>query len=225
MELFVISGGLSGLGAELVRASWERGCLPVVVGRNVSRDAPAAIQHIPFGRIEQLNEGSLMRGLEHFTPPYCERITLCLNAGVIEPLGRVETLDLEKMNVAVNINYVWPMHLTHGMLNFVGKRQIPLRIILISTGAAGKAIKNWSVYCSSKAAIEHFIHCVAIDHPEVVCVSIDPGAVATTMQETIAKWESDFGDGNAGRAELKTPRLAAREVLFKSGFWGGQSEL
>lgn len=215
----MVSGGLSGLGVELVRAGWERGCVPLVVGRHVNRETPEVLSQIPFRRVERGEYPATQDLLSESVPKDCTQITLCLNAATIEPLGKAGDLNAEKVKQAIEVNFLWPIELVQQFLNIAAERQLPLRIVLITTGAASKAIKDWSIYCSTKAAVEHFIRCVAVDYPSVPCRAIDPGLIDTPMQEFLTSWEAkDPGVVPASR-NLRPPREVAKRVLDETGFW------
>jgi len=220
VESFVISGGLSGLGAELVKASWERGCRPVIVGRNVRRPVPESIRDIPVECVERGDYETTKNLLNEKIPAMCSQITVCLNAATIEPLGRLGDLDTAKIHQAVDVNYVWQVELVRQALTISESRAIPMRVILITSGAAAQAIKGWSIYCSTKAAIEHFIRCVALDYPAVPCLAIDPGLIDTPMQETLAAWRSIESDAKSLGGLLRSPCDVAQTVLDQTEFWG-----
>jgi NAD(P)-dependent dehydrogenase (short-subunit alcohol dehydrogenase family) len=66
-------------------------------------------------------------------------------------------------------------------------------ILNISSGAANTAIDGWSVYCSTKAALDMFSKVIAEEKSGVKVLSIAPGKVDTEMQSKIRKSnEKDF---------------------------------
>jgi NAD(P)-dependent dehydrogenase (short-subunit alcohol dehydrogenase family) len=60
------------------------------------------------------------------------------------------------------------------------------RIMHVSSGAGRKAHAGWSVYCATKAALDHHARAVALDRmPTLRISSVAPGAVDTDMQAEI----------------------------------------
>lgn len=63
-----------------------------------------------------------------------------------------------------------------------------MQIINISSLAALKTFDCWSVYCSLKAARDHFLRVVAAENPHVKCLSWAPGPLnGTDMIPQVAK--------------------------------------
>jgi hypothetical protein len=60
------------------------------------------------------------------------------------------------------------------------------RILHISSGAASSAYPGWSVYCASKAALDHHARAVQLDAQAGVRIcSLAPGVIDTDMQAQI----------------------------------------
>ncbi len=60
------------------------------------------------------------------------------------------------------------------------------RILHISSGAGRSAYPGWSVYCATKAALDHHARAVALDAQEGVRIcSLAPGVIDTGMQAEI----------------------------------------
>jgi benzil reductase ((S)-benzoin forming) len=83
-----------------------------------------------------------------------DEIYLINNAGVINPIvpvGKIEEYELEN-SISVNLK---PAVL---LTNFILKnyRDRKLTFLNISSGAANRVIRNWSLYCSSKAFNQMF---------------------------------------------------------------------
>jgi NAD(P)-dependent dehydrogenase (short-subunit alcohol dehydrogenase family) len=55
-------------------------------------------------------------------------------------------------------------------------------IILVSTGAAVRAIKGMSPYCLSKVALKMFGDLISVEYPNIGTLSVTPGMVDTDMQ-------------------------------------------
>ncbi|KAL9651207.1 hypothetical protein ABK040_008278 [Willaertia magna] len=111
------------------------------------------------------------------------------NAGVlgpIKPLAELQTDELQKeLQRVFQINVFSIFELVNVALPEL--RKTKGRIICISSGAAHKAIHGWSLYCTSKAALNHFCFCLAEEEKEneVGIISLSPGVIDTDMQKYI----------------------------------------
>ena len=95
---------------------------------------------------------------------------------------------------------------------------MPTRVAHISSGAGRRPLAGWSVYCATKAAVDHHAVTVAAeDHDGVRIVAIRPGVVDTDMQGDIRASEgfplrADFV-AMKERGQLTSAADAARAVL------------
>lgn len=115
------------------------------------------------------------------------RIDLLVNnAGVIDPIARIEHATPEGWSQAVDINLKGVFHCTRAVVPHL-KRAGGGTIINISSGAATSALEGWSHYSSTKAAVLMFTRCVHKEEAEngIRCVGLSPGTVATDVQRQI----------------------------------------
>lgn len=107
------------------------------------------------------------------------------NAGVIEPVARIEHADPEAWGQAIDINL-------KGTFNGI-RAALPLMegrggtIIGISSGAATNALEGWSHYCASKAGalmLTRALH-TEMGTRGIRALGLSPGTVATQMQVEI----------------------------------------
>jgi len=80
-------------------------------------------------------------------------------------------------------------------------------IVNISSGASLKAVPAYNFYCMSKAALDHFTRCLAVDlGPKGVRVnSVNPGAVGETELATRQGWDPEVIKGVMQQAEQAYP--------------------
>ena len=109
------------------------------------------------------------------------------NAGVIEPISRMETADPEGWSHAVDINL---KGVFYGM-----RAALPVMvdngggtILTVSSGAAHNPIEGWSHYCSSKAGAAMLTACADKEMQDkgIRAMGLSPGTVATQMQREIS---------------------------------------
>jgi benzil reductase ((S)-benzoin forming) len=150
-----------------------------------------------------------------------EPAVLIHNAGAVEPIGAVGTLDPDRLAATVQLNLLAPMLLTNAFLAAAGPSR-PVRILFISSGAAGRVIGGWATYCATKAGGEMFFDAVAAqyaDDDRVTVSNVNPGVMDTDMQAVLrATTDAYFPDrpryvGLSKRGELPSPTTVARRII------------
>lgn len=112
-------------------------------------------------------------------------VLLLNNAGTVEPIGPAGSLDPAAITRAVALNVTAPMLLANAVIAATAARA-DRRILHVSSGAARKPYAGWSVYCATKAALDHHARSVAADAvPGVRIASVAPGVIDTDMQNTL----------------------------------------
>jgi NAD(P)-dependent dehydrogenase (short-subunit alcohol dehydrogenase family) len=124
-----------------------------------------------------------------------KRALLVNNAGVIQPIGPLQTQDASQIARAITVNVAAAFMLSAGFVQAtsqLGER----RILHVSSGAGRKPYAGWSIYCSTKAAMDHHARCVALDSTTNLRIaSVAPGVVDTEMQAEIrASTDEQFPD-------------------------------
>jgi benzil reductase ((S)-benzoin forming) len=113
------------------------------------------------------------------------------NAFTIGKLSRIAELKNKDVVDAINTNFISSFLLIKSFINITKSLIVKKKIINISSGAAHKSIDGWSLYCSTKSAMEIFINSINIEYSNFFCVNIDPGVMNTEMQTNIR----NFKDG------------------------------
>lgn len=204
----IVTGSSRGLGAALVVGLEERGWEVLGIarrgGEQVDLSDPTAVA-------AWLDSGILERFLDGAT-----EILLVNNAGVLGPATPAGPQDPALVTAAVNVNVTAPILLTNAILALRG--DVPLRIAHVSSGAGRSPVPGWSVYCATKAAVDHHAVTVAAEQLDGVRIAaIAPGVVDTGMQAEI-RGSTDF-PGREGFIDLKeqgrllTPQASAARLL------------
>jgi benzil reductase ((S)-benzoin forming) len=156
-------------------------------------------------------------------PVQADEITLINNAGVVEPVKPLGKSNAEEIRSHININFVAPAILSNEFIKESSGINCKKTIINISSGAAEKPYYGWSMYCSSKAALNMLTQAVgleqgSVDDP-VKIIAIAPGVIDTSMQEKIRNVDLDdfpmkprftkLYDDN----KLVDPIVAAKQIL------------
>ncbi len=108
------------------------------------------------------------------------------NAGIIDPIGHLATIDPEAYSHTIDINLKGVMHGMRAALPGM-IAQGSGTIINISSGAAHGPVEGWAAYCSSKAGA---LMLTGVGDKEargagVRVLGLSPGTVATDMQREI----------------------------------------
>lgn len=107
------------------------------------------------------------------------------NAGVLQPIGPLQTQRAELVWRAVSVNVAAVCALSAAFVQETSSAR-ERRILHVSSGAGRKPYAGWSIYCATKAAIDQHARCVALDRtPNLLISSVAPGVVDTEMQAEI----------------------------------------
>jgi benzil reductase ((S)-benzoin forming) len=224
MNLYIVTGTTRGLGAALAAALAEDPAnelialssapdAPVPGGARLQVDlADARALEAAFDRIEQR-----IRGKRY------ERAVLVNNAGIVAPVGPLESSDPLAIERSVAVNLVAPLLLMRRFLRATEGVALLRRIVNISSGAARRPIAGWAAYCATKAGLEMASRVIALDakarHKPVEIASLAPGVVDTGMQaEVRAAPREDFPDlerflALQAEGKLRSAEAVARDIL------------
>ena len=150
-----------------------------------------------------------------------EAVYFVNNASIIEPIVKIEDLDETAMDNTISVNIKSTMLITKFLLeNF---KTNALTFVNISSGAANRAISNWSLYCSSKAFIQMFFNTAESEYKQHRFFNIDPGVMDTNMQKSLR--DSDFPDVENFKdlqkeGQLKLPNDVAEDILKTIHIYG-----
>lgn len=146
------------------------------------------------------------------------------NAGVLEPIGEFEKVDGKRAKECFDINFFavfcWCQRLMPSLEKCHEQAGMKARILNVSSGAATKAYRGWSVYCASKAALNMLTQSMAYEHPSVISLAIRPGVVDTEMQQLIRERGEDAMKSDHAKfinlwekGELLHPRVPAELMI------------
>ncbi|KAI0719591.1 short-chain dehydrogenase [Cerioporus squamosus] len=113
--------------------------------------------------------------------------SLILNAGVLEPFGRVDSSEvtIEHWKEVFDINFFSLVIAVRAALPHLRKSALGGRVVFMSSGAAIGHIPAWAPYNASKAAMNSLCGTLAVEEPQLTFVAIRPGVVETDMQTAI----------------------------------------
>ncbi|MGH1428634.1 MAG: SDR family oxidoreductase [Arenicella sp.] len=108
------------------------------------------------------------------------------NAGIIDPISRLDESKPEEWSRAIDINIKGVYNGMHAVIPPM-RQQGHGVIVNLSSGAANNALEGWSHYCTSKAAVKMLTMSGHKEYAEsgITVVGLSPGTVATDMMSTI----------------------------------------
>lgn len=220
----IVTGHTRGLGAAIAEILLAHGADVLAISRQ--RNAELAARHpdtlheieLDLADLPRLTEWLSGDALRSFTAG-AGRVLLVNNAGVLAPVGSLADQDAAAVARAVSVNVAAPLMLAAAVAK-EGAASGDTRIVHISSGAARNAYPGWSIYCATKAALDHHARAVALDGNAALRIcSVAPGVVDTDMQAEIRgtdlgrfpmreRFEALKRDG-----QLATPEESARKLV------------
>ncbi len=165
----------------------------------------------------------LLEWLQQWDPSEFASATLINNAGVIGHLGPMTPQNDQLLQQTLAINLEAPMQLTAAFLTATRAWAAPKKIVNISSGLGRRAMAGSSMYCASKAGLDHYSRCVALEEASLPngarIVSLAPGVIDTDMQSDLrAGDQSQFPEREnfvnlKATGALASPQEAAARVL------------
>lgn len=234
----IVTGASRGLGKTIAAEAAKMGANVVLAARSVDALQAAAAEinaaggaalAVPGDVGEEADCQAIIQGavsrFQHID-------ALVNNAGVIEPIHRIEEASLMEWQQNWVTNFLGPVMLSKLALPYLRERGG--RVVNISSGAAMRAIAGWGAYSTAKAAIDHLTRILAAEEPLVTALSVRPGIIDTEMQAAIRKKgketmdESDYNrlyglyeQGKMATAE-GPGRAIARLALSAPHAWSGE---
>jgi benzil reductase ((S)-benzoin forming) len=188
MNYYFITGHSRGIGRAVSEALLEE---PHHVVYGISRTADWT--HVRLKAVSMdLSDPAAVNGWEFPGLEDAESIVLFNNAGTLGEVKYCGGLRDGVAEAALQVNLVAPVVLANKFLRAYERRGVPLVIVNVSSGAASSAIDGWSLYCASKAGLDHFSRTVAAEleiagKTHIRIFSVAPGIVDTAMQDEIRK--------------------------------------
>ncbi|MDI3513377.1 MAG: hypothetical protein PWP40_606 [Rhodocyclaceae bacterium] len=190
----IVTGHSRGLGAAVAEELLERGIAVLGVAR--SGNPELAARHgdsLAEVALDLTDSGALVAwlagGALDAWAADAGRLLLVNNAGTLQPMGALPLQGVEAVARAVTVNVAAPLLLAAAFARAgadVGGRARERRVLHVSSGAARKPYAGWSVYCATKAALDHHARAVQADAtPGLRICALAPGVIDTGMQGEI----------------------------------------
>jgi NADP-dependent 3-hydroxy acid dehydrogenase YdfG len=186
----IVTGHSRGLGEGIASALLKRGVRVLGVSRRgndtlATRHGPT-LEEVQLDLSDSHATATWLRGdaLRAFVDG-ADVAILVNNAGLLQPIGALQDQDATDAWRAVSVNVGAALALSAAFVQATAHCH-DRRILHISSGAGRKAYAGWSVYCATKAALDHHARAVQMDRtPRLRLASLAPGVVDTDMQAEI----------------------------------------
>ncbi len=190
-QVVVVTGASRGIGAAAAEALASAGAAVMLAARG--QEQTAAIAHRiakAGGRAEtavcDVADWASVQAMVAEAKRRLGTVTaLVNNAGVIEPIARLDEADPEAWARNIHINLIGAFHAIRAVLpemRAAGRGTI----VNVSSGAALRPLEGWSAYCAAKAGLAMLTQAIALEGvPGLRVFGFQPGTTDTDMQVTI----------------------------------------
>lgn len=185
-KVALVTGASSGIGAATAILFSKLGAKLSLTGRNAENLSKTVSQcectEKPLELIGDLtDEAFAKKTVDETIAKYGQLDILVNNAGILQ-FGSIETTSLEQYDTIFNINVRSIYHLT--MLAVPHLTKTKGNIVNVSSVNGIRSFPNVLAYCMSKATVDQFTRCVAIEMAakQVRCNAVNPGVIITEVQ-------------------------------------------
>lgn len=223
MAHVLITGHSRGLGAAIATALLAQGHTVLGLSRTPMGSRPADQTRFSEMALDLANVDALKKFLntdvmKNFFAASTQAV-LINNAGLLHPIGPAGSLASQAIIESVTVNVAAALALSNAFI--AATSGLPdRRLVQISSGAARSAYAGWNIYCATKASLDHYVRCLALEsHPGLAAESLAPGVIDTDMQSQVRSatleqfpMRRKFDDLKASGA-LASPESAAKQLI------------
>ena len=185
MNKLILTGHSKGLGEALAHRFLNQGYEVLGISRSKTDDMPGLTQI----KLDLSDGAALLKWLEGGTletfVDHASQAILINNSGIVSPVNPLGKQANEEIVRSVDLNVTAPLLLSNVFVECTANCP-DRRILHISSGAARFGYSSWSVYCATKAALDHHARAVFEDAIANLRISsMAPGIIDTGMQAEI----------------------------------------
>ena len=204
MNITIITGASRGIGHALATILESEGHKVLRIARSNPNNLPNLLT------LDLTQRESNAKIIEWLKPllPLATSLTLINNAGIIGPIDKVGKLDDTGISDAIALNVTAPITLTNHFTALVQDLPIPKFVVNISSGAGRHVYEGWSIYCTTKSAIDQFSRAMHLEQQSqpypIYVTALAPGVIDTDMQVEIRQSTTDSFPNVARFKDLKS---------------------
>jgi 3-oxoacyl-[acyl-carrier protein] reductase len=197
----VITGASSGLGKAIASEIARKGIKVALMARRTELLKENAAEIVSAGGQAlalpvDVSDANAVRAAFEELDNHFHRVDYLFNAaGILTPIKPLVNVDEAEFQSGIMVNMMGLVHTTKQALARMLEGGDGGTVINITSGAAYHAYSGWSLYSSSKAAMDMLTRCVAIETQgtKTRIAAIAPGIFESRMQQTIRSTaKSDF---------------------------------
>lgn len=187
-KVVIVTGASSGIGRAAAELFARNGSTVIAVGRNekelsalrtsVNGDLGSVVPHLA-----DVTEMSQLERIVSDTVDHHHRIDVLVNSAGILKGGSLEATTLDDWDKMLNINLRSVFALSQRCIPHLAKTRG--NIVNVSSVAGTRAFPNLIAYCVSKAAVDQFTRCAALELASqgVRVNAVNPGVVVTNLHK------------------------------------------
>lgn len=196
-KVVIVTGASSGIGAEVALQLSQQGASVILVGRNESnlKDVHSKCKsgdHLVV--IADLREPKQVEEVIEKTLAKYNRLDVLVNNAGAGKYGGVQDMSMEDFDWIMNLNLRSVVQLTKLAIPHLIKAKG--NIVNVSSVAGMNAFAGVTNYCMSKAALDQFTKCTALDlAPLGVRVnSVNPAVIVTEFHKNLGMKEDNYAE-------------------------------
>lgn len=225
MKYAIITGASRGLGASAAQQMLSEGIHVISVSRNenslLKQAAEKAGVEYTHHSCDLSSEGqvqSVFAAIAADVFKNAEAVYVINNAGVIEPIDVAGELDASLVQTNVQVNLTAPILISNLFLQKAKETDTRVIIANVTSGAGERPIQGWSIYCSTKAAVNMFTMTAGLElknnGSSSKVIAFSPGIMDTDMQVTIrSSSEEAFADVDTFRNYKESGSLRSPDTV------------
>jgi len=118
-----------------------------------------------------------------------DEVQLIVNAAMLSPIGPLSMSEPKQWWQHIDVNFTLPISIFGRFQVHFNAYKCKKIAAFVSSGASRAAFDGWSLYCASKAGVDHFLRSMALEQLRsaypIQCAILDPGVMDTQMQACI----------------------------------------
>lgn len=185
MKIFIVTGASKGIGHAIATILEAEGHKVLRIARSNPNQLPNLM---PLDITKKEANQKILEWLTSFLSLATE-VTLINNAGMIGPIAQIGALDNAHIAAAIALNITSPITLTNDFIALTQTLPILKNVLNISSGAGRHVYSGWSIYCTTKAAIDQFSRAMQVEQQNkaypIHVSALAPGVIDTDMQVEI----------------------------------------
>lgn len=214
-KTFLVTGGGSGMGRELVLALLSEKCDVIAVDINSEGlDATAGMSGNPKNLrcfAIDITDSNAVSLLAEVVTSLGKIDGIINNAGIIQPFVHTEELDIGKAKHIFDVNFWGTFRIIHYFLPYL-KTRPEAQVVNISSMGGFLPVPGQTVYGASKAAVKMLSESLSIELKDtnVNVITVFPGAMNTDIRKN-----SGIDDGRPTESNpiALNPQDAARQIV------------